>query len=128
MEVNNKLYLGDIGLRNGMLGYRDDDISGILENLVYLELRRRGFRVSIGSLDEREIDFVVETESGRRYIQVAYLLGSRSTIERELVPLSSVTDAYPRILLSMVQMQPRDLNGIRHKSIVGFLLGEDLIT
>ena len=73
MEVNNKLYLGDIGLRNGMLGYRDDDISGILENLVYLELRRRGFRVSIGSLDEREIDFVVETESGRRYIQVACL-------------------------------------------------------
>lgn len=128
MEVNNKLYLGDIGLRNGMLGYRDDDISGILENLVYLELRRRGFRVSIGSLDEREIDFVVETESGRRYIQVAYLLGSRSTIERELVPLSSVTDAYPRILLSMDQMQPRGLNGIRHKSIVGFLLGEDLIT
>jgi len=128
MEVNNKLYLGDIGLRNGMLGYREDDISGILENLVYLELRRRGFRVSIGSLGEREIDFVVETESGRRYIQVAYLLGSRSTIERELVPLSSVTDAYPRILLSMDQMQPRDLNGIRHKSIVGFLLGEDLIT
>jgi len=126
MEVNNKLYLGDIGLRNGLLGYREHDISGMLENLVYLELKRRGFSVSVGSLGEREIDFVAETESGRFYIQVAYLLETRATLERECTPLSAVHDAYPRILLSMDRMQPRDLNGIRHQRIIDFLLGEDL--
>ena len=126
MEVNNKLYLGDIGLRNGLLGYREHDISGMLENLVYLELRRRDFSVSVGSLGKREIDFVAETESGRFYIQVAYLLETRATLERECTPLSAVDDAYPRILLSMDRMQPRDLNGIRHQRIIDFLLGEDL--
>jgi predicted AAA+ superfamily ATPase len=127
MEVNNKLYLGDIGLRNGLLGYREHDISGVLENLVYLELRRRGFTVSVGSLGEREIDFVAETESGRLYIQVAYLLETRTTLERECTPLSAVDDAYPRILLSMDRIQPRDLHGIRHRTIIDFLLGEDLL-
>jgi predicted AAA+ superfamily ATPase len=126
MEVNNKLYLGDIGLRNGLLGFRERDISGILENLVYLELRRRGFTVSVGSLGEREIDFVAEKESGRFYIQVAYQLGARATISREIKPLSDLHDAYPRILMSMDQIQPRDLNGIQHRGILDFLLGAEL--
>jgi predicted AAA+ superfamily ATPase len=126
MEVNNKLYLGDIGLRNGLLGFRERDISGILENLVYLELRRRGFTVSVGSLGEREIDFVAENESGRFYIQVAYQLGTRDTITREIKPLSDLRDAYPRILMSMDQNQPRDLNGIRHRGIIEFLLGAEI--
>jgi predicted AAA+ superfamily ATPase len=126
MEVNNKLYLGEIGLRNGLLGYREQDISGILENLVYLELRRRGFSVSVGSLGEREIDFVAEKESGRFYIQVAYLLGTRATMAREIKPLSDLHDAYPRILMSMDQIQPRDLNGIQHCQILDFLLGAEL--
>jgi predicted AAA+ superfamily ATPase len=127
MEVNNKLYLGDIGLRNGLLGFHERDIGGILENLVYLELRRRGFTVSVGLLREREIDFVAEAETGRYYIQVAYQLGTRSTLEREIKPFSALDDAYPRILLSMDPLQPRDLNGIRHQSILDFLLGADLL-
>jgi predicted AAA+ superfamily ATPase len=126
MEVNNKLYLGDIGLRNGVLGYREQDIAGILENLVYLELRRRGFSVSVGSLGEREIDFVAEKESSRLYIQVAYQLETRATIQREIKPLSDLQDAYPRILLSLDQLQPRDLNGIQHRGIVDFLMGAEL--
>lgn len=126
LEVNNKLYLGDIGLRNGLLGFRERDVAGILENLVYLELRRRGFTVSIGTVEDREIDFVAETGSGRLYIQVAYLLGTRQTLKREIAALSALRDAYPRILLSMDKMQPKDFNGIRHAGIVDFLLGAHL--
>jgi predicted AAA+ superfamily ATPase len=126
MEVNNKLYLGDIGLRNGLLGYREQDISGILENLVYLELRRRGFSVSIGALGEEEIDFVAEAQNGRCYIQVAYQLGSGATLQREIKALSALDDGYPRLLISMDPIQPRDLNGIRHRSLIDFLLGSDL--
>jgi predicted AAA+ superfamily ATPase len=126
MEVNNKLYLGDIGLRNGLLGFRERDISGTLENLVYIELRRRGFSVSIGSLGDREIDFVAEEKSGRYYLQVAYQLGSRATLEREIKPFSALDNAYPRILLSWDPLQPQDLNGIRHRSILDFLLGAEL--
>jgi len=125
MEINNKLYPGDIGLRNGLLGYRERDISGILENLVYLELRRRGYRVWLGLVGGQEIDFVAESERGRRYVQVACLLESRRTLEREIAPLGAVDDAYPQILLSMDEMQPRDLAGIRHRRIIDFLLGED---
>jgi predicted AAA+ superfamily ATPase len=127
MEVNNKIYLGDIGLRNGLLGYHEQDIGGILENLVYLELRRRGYKVSVGAHGDREIDFVAENESQRCYIQVAYLLATRETLEREIKPLAAPNDAYPRLLLSMDEMQPRDLNGIRHRGIVEFLLGTEVI-
>ena len=126
LETNAKYYVGDIGLRNGVLGYREADIGGLLENLVHLELRRRGYRVSVGSADSREIDFVAEDRSGKLYIQVAYLLETRETIDRELKPFSLLDDAYPRYLLTLDPYQPRDLEGVRHRSIQRFLLGDDL--
>ncbi len=92
-------------------GYREADIGGVLENLVYLELRRRGYRVAVGSGESREIDFVAEDQSGRLYFQVAYLLESRKTLERELKPFSMIDDAYPRYLLTLDPHQPRDLQG-----------------
>jgi predicted AAA+ superfamily ATPase len=126
LETNAKYYLGDIGLRNGVLGYREADIAGLLENLVYLELRRRGYRVAVGSADSREIDFVAEDRSGKMYIQVAYLLESRETIGRELKPFSLLDDAYPRYLLTLDPYQPRDLEGVRHRSLQRFLRGDSL--
>ena len=126
LETNAKYYLGDIGLRNGVLGYREADIAGILENLVYLELCRRGYRVASGSAESSEIDFVAEDRTGRMYLQVAYLLESRKTLERELKPFSLLGDAYPRYLLTLDPHQPRDLQGVRHRSIERFLLGEKL--
>ena len=113
-------------MRNGVLGYREADIGGLLENLVYLELRRRGYRVVVGSADAQEIDFVAEDRSGKVYIQVAYLLEPRETIDRKLKPFSFLDDAYPRYLLTLDPYQPRDLEGVRHRSIQRFLLGEDL--
>ena len=71
--MNRKHYLGDIGLRNGIVACQESDIAGVLENLVFLELRRRGYTVTVGVAGAREIDSVAERRSGRRYVQVAYL-------------------------------------------------------
>ena len=126
LEVNQKYYLGDVGLRNGTIGYRDTDIGGLLENLVYLELRRRGYDVTVGSAGGREIDFVAQDRRGIVYVQVAYLLESQATIERELTAFSSLDDAYPRVLLSLDRHQPSDLAGVRHGSLTEFLYGGEL--
>jgi predicted AAA+ superfamily ATPase len=91
-----------------------------------LELRRRGFRVTSGSAESGEIDFVAEDRSGRMYLQVAYLLESRKTLERELKGFSMIDDAYTRYLLTLDPHQPRDLQGVRHRSIERFLLSDNL--
>ena len=125
LEVNDKFYLGDIGLRHGSLGYRETDIGGMLENLVYLELRRRGYDVSVGTLAEREIDFVATRPPGERcYIQVAYLLERPDTIERETAPLLAVEDAYPKLLLTLDDHQPGDFHGVVHRNIMWWLSEE----
>ncbi len=128
LAVNHKYYLGDVGLRNGTIGYRDADIGGLLENLVYLELRRRGYDVTVGSAGGREIDFVAQDRRGVVYVQVAYLLESQATIERELTAFSTLDDAYPRVLLSLDPHQPSDFAGVRHRSLAEFLLGGGLLT
>ena len=126
LQVNQKHFLGDVGLRNGIIGYRESDIGGVLENLVFLELRRRGYNVTIGVTGNQEIDFVAERRSGRCYVQVAYLLESPATIERELAAFATVRDAYPRVLLSLDPHQPADLQGVRHQSLTEFLRGVPL--
>ena len=126
LQVNHKYYLGDIGLRNGIVGYRESDIGGVLENLVFLELRRRGYTVTVGIAGKHEIDFVAEKRSGRCYVQVAYLLESPTTIARELNAFDAVRDAYPRVLLSLDPHQPADFEGVRHQSLTGFLRGAPL--
>ena len=126
LQVNQKHYLGDVGLRHGIVGYRESDIGGVLENLVFLELRRRGCTVTVGVAGSREIDFVAERRSGRCYVQVAYLLESPATVERELAAFTSVRDAYPRVLLSLDPHQPADLRGVRHQSLTDFLRGAPL--
>ena len=126
LQVNRKHYLGDVGLRNGVIGYREGDIGGVLENLVFPELRRRGNAVTVGAAGSQEIDFVAERRSGRCYVQVAYLLESPATIERELSAFSAVRDAYPRVLLTLDAHQPADLQGVRHQSLADFLRGAPL--
>ncbi len=127
LQVNHKYYLGDVGLRNGIVGYRERDIGGVLENLVYLELKRRGYRVTVGVAGSREVDFVAESSAGRRYVQVAYLLESRATIERELSAFAAAADAYPRILLTLDPYQPADFAGVSHRSLAVFLRGGPLV-
>lgn len=123
LEIYEKYYLGDIGMRHALLGYREGDITGVLENVVYLELRRRGYQVHIGKLGEREIDFVATREKEKLYIQVAYLLASPETIEREFGVLRAIPDNYPKIVLSMDTAFGEDIEGIRRLNLVDFLLG-----
>ncbi|MXZ71312.1 MAG: ATP-binding protein [Acidobacteria bacterium] len=126
LQVNHKYYMGDVGLRNGIIGYRESDIGGVLENLVFLELQRRGYTVTVGIAGKHEIDFVAEKRSGRCYVQVAYLLESPATIARELNAFDAVRDAYPRVLLSLDPHQPADFEGVRHQSLTSFLRGAPL--
>lgn len=122
LEVHEKYYLGDIGLRHALLGFREADISGILENVVYLELLRRGYRVSIGKFWDREIDFIAEKEGEKIYIQTAYLLSSPEVIEREFSVLKTLPDNYPKFVLSLDTHFGSDMEGIKRINIRDFLL------
>lgn len=122
LELYDKYYIGDVGLRHSFLGYKDSDISGILENIVYLELRKRGYKVSIGKLDNLEIDFIAEKDHEVKYFQVAYLLKNNKTSDREFIPLEKIDDNFPKYVLSMDSITRTRANGIIHKNIIDFLL------
>ena len=125
LEIHEKYYLGDIGIRHALLGYREADISGILENLTYLELKRRGYEVYIGKFGDREIDFVATREKEKLYIQVAYLLAAPQTIEREFGALLAIPDNYPKFVLSLDTAFGEDFEGIRRLNLLDFLLQQD---
>ena len=124
LEVNDKFYMGDIGLRHGFIGYRDADIGGILENIVYLELLHRGYSVSVGKWGEQEIDFIAEKEKERLYIQVSYLLSSPETERREFAPLMEIKDNHPKLVVSMDRDWGAGKDGIRRIYLPEFLLGK----
>ena len=95
LELYEKYYVGDVGLRHGFLGYRGGDINGLLENIVYLELLHQGYRVSIGKLGDREIDFIAERQEKWMYIRVSVALASDETVEREFSALEGIPDNHP---------------------------------
>lgn len=125
LEIQEKYFVGDIGLRNGILGYKDRDISGLLENIIYLELCKRGYTLFIGKVENREVDFIATRGKAKIYIQVSYLLASESTIEREFSVLESIPDNYPKIVLSMDNVFPEERNGILWRNIISFLLNDE---
>jgi len=126
LEVNEKQYVSDLGLRNALLGYRADDIGSMLENVVCLELLRRGYRVSVGRIGDLEIDFVAEREGKKAYFQVAYLLPTRATVEREAASLLAVKDNYPKVLLTLDRELGDDYEGVRRLYLPDWLeAGED---
>lgn len=116
-----KYYLVDIGLRRLLLGNRNVDIGHLLENIVYLELLRRGYKVSIGKVENLEIDFIAESGGDRTYYQVAASVLDPGTFAREIAPLKKVNDYYPRYILSMDEI-PMNEDGIKQLNIVDFLL------
>jgi predicted AAA+ superfamily ATPase len=122
LNVYEKYYAGDISLKNAIIGYKDDDISGLLENIVYLKLRIDNYDVYIGKYDNNEIDFVAEKNGNRKYIQVAYLLNSEKTIEREFSVLEKIKDNYPKYVITMDDLPVSDRNGITRMHITDFLL------
>ena len=124
LEFMDKYYLGDLGLRHALFGYRDSDLGGLLENVVYLELLRRGYRVNVGMLDQAEIDFVAERAGEKLYVQVAYLLLEPATLEREFGNLARIPDQHPKRVLSMDLLAPAQHQGIRWQNLMAFLLEE----
>jgi predicted AAA+ superfamily ATPase len=122
LKTLEKNYIVDTGIRNMLLGYRDIDRGHILENIVFFELLRRGYRVSIGKIGEKEIDFIAENPDDKLYIQVAETILSEETKERELVPLREIKDNYEKWILSMDKNFVKSFDGIKVKNIIEFLL------
>lgn len=129
LKTLNKYYLVDPGLRHFMLGNRSGDSGHVLENVVYLELLRRGYRVYIGKISSKasgdfssapEVDFVAETPNGIVYYQVSDSVNSPETLRRELVPLQLIRDNYPKILLSR-NYGTADYNGIRSMNVLEWM-------
>jgi predicted AAA+ superfamily ATPase len=125
LKTFEKYYVGDPSLLYAMMGYRDRLISGVLENIVMLELKRRGYKVFVGKSDEREIDFIGELHEQKIYIQVAYQMTEQSTIDREFGPLLEIRDHYPKYVITMDETWHDNINGIRHQHIADFLLIEE---
>ena len=122
LKTLHKNYIVDIGFRNMLLGYRDTDRGHILENIVFLELLRRDYRVYIGKVGENEIDFLAETPNSKLYIQVAESIQSQETLDRELRPLNMVSDNYEKIILSMDQSYINSYEGIKILNLIDWLL------
>lgn len=122
LEFYDKIFIGDIGLRHGLIGYRDNDISGILENIVYLELRSRGYDVKVGTQNGLEIDFIAVNKEETIYFQISSYLTSEETMGREFGNLEKIQDNYKKIVLSLDKFAPSDRNGIKHYYLPDFLL------
>lgn len=120
-----KYYVTDIGLRNFMLGKKSMDVGHILENVIYLELLRRGYSVYVGKIDDMEIDFVAQNSQGNTYIQVAATVRDENTLKRELRSLQAVKDNYPKILLTLDDDPEADYDGIIRKNALDWLMEEN---
>ncbi len=124
LELHEKYYTGDVSLRHALLGYKAMDISGIIENIVFLELLRNGYNVFVGKLEDREVDFIAEKEGSRIYIQCTYMLSSQDTVEREFFPLKLIKDNYPKYVVSMDKIFRNDFEGIKRVNLIDFILGD----
>lgn len=122
LKTLKKYYIIDMGFRNMFLGYRDADRGHILENIVYLELLRREYRVYIGKVGQTEVDFIAEKPNEKIYIQVTESMQSPETRERELKPLQMIADNYEKIILSMDRSYITSYNGIKALNLMDWLL------
>ena len=123
LESNDKLYFGDVGLRNIIAGgERESDMEKVIENVVYQHLIHLGYKVSVGQLRAGEVDFVCTRTGDRRYVQVAYIIADDSTRRREFGTLENINDNYPKYVISMTPLVRRsDSNGIIHLGLREFL-------
>ena len=124
LSTNEKYYIADHGLREAVFGDNMRDINLVLENIVYMELLRRGYKVTVGKLGEREIDFVCEKRQEKLYVQVAYLLASDETVRREFGVYNGIQDNYPKYVVSMDEFD-FSRNGIKHLNIRDFLTAKE---
>ena len=123
LETNEKVYISDLGLRHSLLGFRESDINLYLENIVYTELLYRGFKVTIGKINDYEVDFVAQRSGEKIYIQVSYLLADEKVFLRETRPFYKIDDNYPKYLITMDKIPESNENGIVRKYLPNWLLG-----
>jgi uncharacterized protein len=123
-EISEKYYFEDLGIRNSVIAYKQADINKILENLVFMHLKTSGYKITIGQLGKKEIDFVAEKTGERIYIQVVYLLTTDAVREREFGNLLLIKDNYPKFVVSMDEVVGGKHKGIEQINIVDFLSRE----
>ena len=121
LNVNEKYYIADHGIREAIMENNQKNINQVLENIVYFEMLRRGYNVKIGKVDNLEVDFVCKKNDETIYIQVSYLLVSEDTKEREFSVLENIKDNYPKYVLSMDEFD-MSRNGIKHVNLIEFLI------
>lgn len=124
LSSNEKYYIADHGIREAVFGGNMRDINLILENIVYLELLRRGYKVTVGRTGDKEIDFVCNNQGEKLYVQVTYLLASDETVQREFGVYDHIRDNYPKYVVSLDEFD-MSRNGIKHRNIRDFLLEEE---
>lgn len=123
LKTLEKYYVTDVGLRRYLLGSRSTDVGHILENVVYLELLRRGYEVYVGKVDELEVDFVAMDRRGITYFQVAASVRAQDTLRRELTSLQKINDHYPKYILTLDEDPEADYEGIRRVNALEWLMG-----
>ena len=123
LSTNEKYYIADQGLREAKYGNNEKDVELVLENIVFMELLRRGYTVHTGRVGDKEIDFIATRQSEKIYVQVTYLLAGESTIEREFGVYSLVSDNWPKYVVSMDEFN-MSRDGIKHMNVRDFLLAD----
>ena len=124
LASNEKYYIADYGIREAVFGGNMRDINCILENIVYLELLRRGYEVTVGRIDDREINFVCDKRGEKLYVQVVYLLASEETVNRAFDAYDNIRDNFPKYVVSLDEFD-MSRNGIKNRNIRDFLLTEE---
>jgi predicted AAA+ superfamily ATPase len=125
LKTQEKFYIVDIGLRNNLIGFRNYDYGFTLENMVFFELLRRGYEVSIGKLGTLEVDFVATRPNKIAYYQVTPTMLDETVQRRELEPLRAIADNYEKMVISMDRTPVTDFEGIRNMNLLDFLLEEE---
>ena len=123
LKQNRKLYIVDLGLRRHLIPRQNYDLGHSLENIVFLELLRRGYEVTIGKVGNTEVDFIAKKGDGLHYYQVTASLTEESTFQREIVPLQAITDNHPKTILTLDRFTTGNYDGIIVSNVIDWLLG-----
>ncbi len=121
LQFQEKIFIADHGMREAVYGNNLRDINQTLENIVFMELLRRGYDVRVGKYDNREVDFVASLGKEKVYVQVAYLIAAEETMEREFSVLEMIPDNYPKYVVTMDEVD-RGRSGIRNVHVRDFLI------
>jgi len=124
LAINEKYYVADHGIREAAFGGNIKDINLILENIVCIELIRRGYTVTVGKSGSKEVDFVCDKKGSKLYVQVSYMLASEETIQREFGVYETIRDNFPKYVVSLDEFD-MSRDGIKHKNIRDFLLAPE---